>query len=205
MKELIVEYMPFSLSPEQINEATTNPGGKLIVRGVMQRAEARNQNNRIYPKAILQREAVKYTKNFIEQKRALGELDHPDSSVVNLNNVSHNVLEMKWVGNELHGVVEILPTPSGQTLAAILKSGVTVGISSRGVGSVKEIREEGASKPALLIQDDFELIAFDFVSNPSTHGAFMHQVSESVRKEAEQFNSINSMISEILCDLGKIF
>jgi len=100
MKQLIVDYIPFEVAPEAINEAMSS-NGKLIVKGVLQRAEAKNQNGRVYPMELLQREAKKYTGNFIKEKRALGELDHPDSSVVNLNNVSHNVLEMHWDGNDL--------------------------------------------------------------------------------------------------------
>ena len=123
------------------------------------------------------REAKKYTENFIQQKRALGELDHPDSSVVNLQNASHNVMEMHFNGNDLVGTVEVLGTPSGNILKELFKSGIKLGISSRGLGSVENIGE-GAQE----VQPDFELIAFDFVSNPSTHGAFLSPMNESVDK-----------------------
>ena len=178
MKQLIVDYIPFEITPQQITESMSTNDGKLIVKGVLQRAEAQNQNGRVYPKDLLMREAKKYTENFIQQKRALGELDHPDSSVVNLQNASHNVLEMHFNGNDLVGTVEVLGTPSGNILKELFKSGIKLGISSRGLGSVEAIGENGAQQ----VQPDFELIAFDFVSNPSTHGAFLHPMNESVDK-----------------------
>ena len=178
MKQLIVDYIPFEITPQQITESMSTNDGKLIVKGVLQRAEAQNQNGRVYPKDLLTREAKKYTENFIQQKRALGELDHPDSSVVNLQNASHNVMEMHFNGNDLVGTVEVLGTPSGNILKELFKSGIKLGISSRGLGSVEAIGENGAQE----VQPDFELIAFDFVSNPSTHGAFLHPMNESVDK-----------------------
>ncbi len=179
MKDLIVDYIPFEVSPEQINESISQNGGKLVVHGVLQRANAKNQNGRVYPREILEREGQKYTKEFVSQKRALGELDHPESSVVNLQNVSHNVTEMHWEGDNLVGTVEVLGTPSGNILKELFKAGIKLGISSRGMGSVEAI-EEADGKPAMKVGKDFELIAFDFVSNPSTHGAFMHPLQEGV-------------------------
>ena len=178
MKQLIVDYIPFEITPQQITESMSTNDGKLVVKGVLQRANAKNQNGRVYPKDLLMREAKKYTENFIQQKRALGELDHPDSSVVNLQNASHNVMEMHFNGNDLVGTVEVLGTPSGNILKELFKSGIKLGISSRGLGSVEAIGENGAQQ----VQPDFELIAFDFVSNPSTHGAFLHPMNESVDK-----------------------
>jgi hypothetical protein len=172
-KQLLVDVIPFDVSPELINESLKKNGGKLVVKGVLQRAESKNQNGRIYPKEILVREAKKYHVEFVKQRRAMGELDHPDSSVVNLQNVSHNVLEMHWEGNDLLGTVEVLGTPSGNILKELFKAGIKLGISSRGLGSIKQ---ESASDE---VQDDFELIGFDFVSNPSTHGAFLRPVHES--------------------------
>ena len=177
-KQLIVDYLPFEVKPEHINESMNENNGKLVVSGVLQRAEAKNQNGRIYPREILVREAKKYTKEFIKQRRAMGELDHPESSVVNLANVSHNVKEMHWEGDNLLGTVEVLSTPSGNILKELFKSGIKLGISSRGMGSVETVQENGAQE----VQGDFELIAFDFVSNPSTHGAFMYPMNESVDK-----------------------
>jgi len=123
-KKLIVDYLPFDVNKTQINESIKENAGRLVVKGVLQRAEAENQNGRIYPRNILMREAEKYTDNFIEQNRALGELDHPESSVVNLNNASHNVTEMHWDGDDLMGTVEVLSTPSGNILKELFKSGI---------------------------------------------------------------------------------
>ena len=179
MKQVIVDYIPFSITPTQINEAMKENNGKLIVKGVLQRAEAKNQNGRVYPRNILVRESKKYDENFVKQNRALGELDHPDSSVVNLQNVSHNVKEMHFEGDNLVGTVEILTTPSGNILRELFKNGIKLGISSRGLGSVEMVQEANGDTVS-KVGDDFELIAFDFVSNPSTHGAFLHPMNESV-------------------------
>jgi len=180
MRQLIVDYLPFEISAQQINESISTNDGRLIVKGVLQRAESQNQNGRVYPKDLLMREAKKYTQNFINEKRALGELDHPDSSVVNLQNTSHNVTEMHFNGDDLVGTVEVLGTPSGNILKELFKSGIKLGISSRGLGSVESIND-GSQQ----VQPDFELIAFDFVSNPSTHGAFLSPVNESVDKNQQ--------------------
>ena len=177
-RQLLVDYLPFEVSIQQINESLKENNGKLIVSGILQRADAKNQNGRIYPQKILMREAEKYAKTFIRERRALGELDHPDSSVVNLQNTSHNVTEMHWKGRNLLGTVEVLGTPAGNILKELFKSGIKLGISSRGLGSVESISEDGGEE----VQDDFELIAFDFVSNPSTHGAFMSPMNEGVEK-----------------------
>ena len=179
MKEIIVDYIPFEITPQQINESMKNNNGRLVVKGVLQRAEAKNQNGIVYPKETLMREAKKYQEVQIAERRALGELDHPDSSVVNLNNVSHNVLEMHWKDNDLMGTVEVLGTPAGNILKELFKSGIKLGISSRGLGSVKELSENDTVE----VQPDFELIAFDFVSNPSTHGAFLSPTNESKLNE----------------------
>ena len=186
MKNLIVDYIPFSISKEQISESIKENDGKLVVRGVLQRAEAKNQNGRVYPAEILQREAKNYNESFIKQKRALGELDHPDSSVVNLSNVSHNITEMHFEGDNLIGTVEILTTPSGNILRELFKNGIKLGISSRGLGSVETVNEGPNDQPVQKVGNDFELIAFDFVSNPSTHGAFMYPMNESVDKTQTQ-------------------
>ena len=204
-KGLIVEYMPFkpvgSLT-ESSGAAYGIPGG-FVVQGVLQRAGAKNQNGRVYPRQILERECHRYQKEYIDQHRALGELDHPDSSIVNLNNVSHNVLKIWWNGDDLMGAVQILETPSGKILKELFKAGITLGISSRGLGSVKELRSEGVVE----VQDDFELICWDFVSNPSTHGAFMRPTSmnESTNKNIaiNKYNKINDIITSILCEDGK--
>ena len=191
MKNLIVDYLPFEIKPEQITESMKENNGKLIVRGVLQRAEAKNQNGRVYPREILQREAKKYTKEFISQRRAMGELDHPESSVVNLQNVSHNIKDMHWEGDNLLGTVEVLGTPAGNILKELFKSGIKLGISSRGMGSVEAIDEDDTGKQTVAVQPDFELIAFDFVSNPSTQGAFLHPTNEGVLNESVRVDGRN--------------
>ena len=200
MKKLLVDYLPFEVEPDQINESMKENAGKVIVRGVLQRAESKNQNGRVYPKDILVREAKKYTDEFINQRRAMGELDHPESSVVNLQNVSHNVRKMHFEGDNLMGEVEVLPTPSGNILKELFKAGIKLGISSRGMGSVETVNENGAE--AQEVQPDFELIAFDFVSNPSTHGAFMYPVNESVDKTQGRtcgdYCKVESIINDIM-------
>ena len=183
MKQLIVDYLPFEVSPEQISESVKENNGKLVVKGVLQRAEAKNQNGRVYPKEILMREANSYNKNFVKEKRAMGELDHPESSVVNLANVSHNITDMHWNSDDLVGTVEVLTTPSGNILRELFRNGIKLGISSRGVGSVETVKESADGEEAQEVQNDFELIAFDFVSNPSTQGAFMYPMNESVNKD----------------------
>jgi len=215
MKQLLIDTILFNVDPKQLNESSRENNGKVIVTGVLQRAEAKNQNGRVYPKQILMREVTKYQNNQVKENRALGELDHPDSSVVNLRNVSHNVLECYWKGNDVMGKVEILPTPSGNILKNLLQAGIRLGISSRGLGSVKEINEN-----TVEVQDDFELIGWDFVSNPSTQGAFMYPagggevVGEGLIKEGVNMNTIrkidpkikriNENITNIICEIGNV-
>ena len=196
-KQLIVDYMPFEVTPQQINESISKNDGRLIVNGVLQRANAKNQNGRVYPKDTLMREAENYSKVQIKERRALGELDHPDSSVVNLNNVSHNVMEMHWKGDDLVGTVEVLGTPAGNILKELFKSGIKLGISSRGLGSVKEMNENEEGD-TVQVQPDFELIAFDFVSNPSTHGAFLSPLKEGVERNVTKITKVESIINDIL-------
>ncbi len=206
MKQLLVDYLPFEITANAVNESIAKNDGKLIVTGILQRAEAKNQNGRIYPKDTLVREANKYSETFIKQRRALGELDHPESSVVNLQNASHNITEMGWSGDNLIGTVEVLGTPAGNILKELFKAGIKLGISSRGLGSVETVAEDDGGKgevPAQEVQPDFELIAFDFVSNPSTQGAFMFPMKESVNKErapelCDVYCKTESIISDII-------
>ena len=200
-KQLLVDYLPFEVTIEQINESLKANSGRLVVHGVLQRSDIKNQNGRIYPKDILMREAKKYIEHFIIQKRALGELDHPESSVVNLQNASHNVTEMHWEGGNLIGTVEVLGTPSGNILKELFKAGIKLGISSRGLGTVEPISEDSDAQE---VQDDFELIAFDFVSNPSTHGAFMYPLKEGVNKKeikertCDKYCKVEYIINDII-------
>ena len=152
-KKLLVDVRPFEISRDKIDESIKENDGRLIVKGVLQRAESKNQNGRVYPREVLMTEVSKYLENQVSERRALGELDHPDSSVVNLNNASHNVIEMHWKGDDLLGTVEVLSTPSGNILKELFKSGIKLGISSRGLGSVEPMREgEGDT---VEVQPDF--------------------------------------------------
>ncbi len=171
-QRLITEWINFEYDPKIIKEQR-EVGAPLVMKGILQKAETLNQNGRVYPKVILEREIRNYQK-FIKENRALGELDHPDSSVVELKNASHNIKEAYMDGNIVYGTVEILNTPSGKILQSLVESGVTLGISSRGVGSTKS---QGDMQ---IVQDDFQLICWDFVSEPSTPGAFMMKEGREV-------------------------
>ena len=196
-KQLLVDVRPFNVSTDKINESITENNGKLVVKGVLQRAESKNQNGRVYPREVLLKEVGKYLENQVTERRALGELDHPESSVVNLNNASHNIVEMHWNGDDLMGTVEVLSTPAGNILKELFKSGIKLGISSRGLGSVEPIEEKEEGEDTVEVQPDFELIAFDFVSNPSTHGAFMRPVNESVKHQTPE-NNIERIVNSIM-------
>jgi hypothetical protein len=194
MKNLLIDYITFDVTPQMVAESMEKNGGRLIVHGVLQRAEAKNQNGRVYPRPILEREVEKYLTESVKQRRALGELDHPDSSIINLNNVSHNIVDMEWRGNDLVGKVEVLTTPAGNILRELFRAGIKLGISSRGMGSVKQLDER-----TVEVQDDFELIAFDFVSNPSTQGAFLHPMNESKGyMSIDKYENVNKIITDIL-------
>jgi hypothetical protein len=205
-KQVLVSTMPFEFNRTQINESINENNGNLVVQGILQKAKEQNQNGRVYGRNLLEREATKY-QELINDKRALGELDHPESSVVNLQNVSHNVTKMWWDGDSLLGKVEVLSTPAGNILKELFKSGITLGISSRGMGTTRE------SEGKTLVNDDFELVAFDFVSNPSTRGAFLEPVAmnESVNQEqtitsgrvCTKFCNVESIIHEILGEIGE--
>ena len=196
-KKLLVDVRPFEISRQKIDESIKENDGRLIVKGVLQRAESKNQNGRVYPREVLLKEVSKYLDEQVAERRALGELDHPESSVVNLNNASHNVIEMHWDGDDLLGTVEVLSTPSGNILKELFKSGIKLGISSRGLGSVKEMNENDTVE----VQPDFELIAFDFVSNPSTHGAFLHPMNESVDSNIPVRNTKYGRVEAVINDI----
>ena len=166
--------------------------GGMILTGIIQKADTVNGNGRVYPERVLRREMKNYEK-LVKERRALGELDHPDDSVINLKNASHMMTKVWWDGQNVMGKAKVLDTPSGQVLRSLVSAGVSIGISSRGMGSVSE----GAGN--VVVQEDFQLICFDFVSEPSTPGAFM-------MKEAKDFNNkvftkadrINRLLNEVL-------
>ena len=195
---LLTEHIPFTVD-KNIIEESINSNKPLVVTGVIQRAEAKNQNGRIYPKEILEREIENYMNGPVKERRALGELDHPESSVINLQNASHNITKVYWNGDDVMGQVDILSTPSGNILKELFRNGITVGISSRGMGSVKDNMSEGTVE----VQDDFELLCFDFVSTPSTHGAYMTPVGRALQEgktQTYQYSKVNNIIRDIICD-----
>lgn len=162
---LLQEWTPLDYTPEVIKEAKS--GGRILLKGILQKADTLNQNGRIYPKAVLEREVRNYQK-FIKERRAIGELDHPSTSVVELKNGSHVIVEAYLQGDDVYGVIEVLDKlPMGKILAGYIEHGIKVGISSRGVGSTQN--EGGHQK----VNDDFQLICWDMVAEPSTPGAFM--------------------------------
>ena len=194
--KLLTEWMPLSYSRELIKESKLKNSGKIFLRGVLQKADTLNQNGRVYPRSVLEREMINYQK-FISENRALGECDHPDTSVIELKNVSHIVREANLEGDNVVGTIELLDTPAGKILQSLVESGVTLGISSRGVGST--INENGNQ----IVQDDFQLICFDMVSEPSTPGAFMLTEGKNVKREDldKHFNSsdrVDRIFNEIL-------
>ena len=201
-KQVLIEYYAFKPSAQSLTEMKISTSKNLIVEGVVQRADAKNQNGRVYPKDTLKREVEKYVEGPIAENRALGELDHPDSSIINLKNVCHNITKLWWDGDDLMGRIEVLPTPSGNILKQLFINNITVGISSHGMGSVKPLGEG-----TVEVQDDFELLCWDFVSTPSTQGAFMRPTGNAMNESYDptviakpsKYSKINQLISEIIC------
>jgi len=169
--------------------------GGMILSGKLQEADCRNGNGREYPAAILEREMKNYSK-LVKERRALGELDHPDDSVINLKNASHMVTSVWWEGPNVMGKVQVLNTPSGKILQELVNDGVKLGISSRGLGSVSE------SQGRTIVEDDFQLICFDFVSEPSTPNAFMIKEAKE-NKVFTKADRINRALNSILGDYEK--
>ena len=187
---LLINVTPFKTV---LTESKTKPG-VFEVTGIMQRAGEKNQNGRIYKREILEQEVKNYIENFVKVGNAYGELDHPESAVVSLKNASHVVKELWWEGEDLMGKVELLNTPSGNIVKEIIRGGHTIGISSRGTGSVTQTNEG-----TLMVQPDFELCAWDFVSNPSTRGAFMNPISlNEGKKSVGKYDRLDSIINNIL-------
>lgn len=197
MKKLLREWIALDYKPELLKESREQNGGKLMLTGIIQKADCLNQNYRIYPNEVLRREVQNYDKA-VRERRAMGELDHPDSSTISLERVSHVIREMWWEGNDVHGRIEVLPTPNGKILETLLESGMTIGISSRGVGSVEKTNE-GIDR----VQPDFQLLCFDIVSEPSTPGAFLFAEGKDIsldesRKLFAKADRIHRALNDIL-------
>lgn len=202
-KQLLIEYNSFQPLPESLNEGRRLNNGNMLVSGLVQATDKPNANKRIYPYQTLLIQVQKYIAGPIAENRALGELDHPESSVINLKNVSHNIVKLWWNGKDLYGDIEILPTPSGNILRSLFKNNITVGISSRAMGSVTPIGEG-----LVQVEDDLDLICWDFVSTPSTYGAYVRPIgglNESVNHNiSNKPNRVHEIISDIICSQSGI-
>lgn len=192
MKKVLVETQLFKPQGLMLTEGKLSNRGNPMVEGILATAEVKNGNGRYYPKELWEREIDKYMES-VKQNRALGELDHPESSVINLKNVSHNITDMWWDGDKVLGKIEILPTPSGNILKALIENNITVGVSSRGMGSLQD------RNGVLEVQDDFELLCWDFVSTPSNPGSYMEVVTEGKMVQINKYQNVNSIVNEILC------
>ena len=166
-----------------------------MVEGILATAEVKNGNGRYYKKELWDREMEKYDQ-IIKERRSMGELDHPESTVINLKNVSHIVTDYNWDGDQLMGRIEILPTPSGNILKELIKNGITVGVSSRGMGSLEQ------NGSVMEVQDDFELLCWDFVSTPSNPGSFMSVLKEGQQTITYDYTKVNNIVRDILCSKG---
>ena len=204
-KQVLIEYLTFKPLPQQLSEARVNPRARFLVSGKVQAADKPNANHRIYNFDILKTQVQLYSDGPIAEKRALGELDHPESSIINLKNVCHNITKIWWDGDDLYGEFEILPTPSGNILKELFMSGINVGVSSRALGSVSPLGEG-----LVQVEEDLEIICWDFVSTPSTYGAYVHPVglNEGYNAQdivqANKFTKVNELVSQIICEQAGI-
>ena len=194
MKQVLIETQAFNVKPVSLTESIA-PSGNPLVEGILATAEVKNGNGRYYSKELWEREIDKY-KEVVKENRATGELDHPESSIINLKNVSHIIRDMWWDGDNVIGKIEVLPTNAGNILKALIENNVQVGVSSRGMGSLQE--RDGV----LEVQDDFELLCWDFVSTPSNPGSYMHMIKEGQEVPVNEYEKINKIVSEILCANG---
>jgi hypothetical protein len=197
MKQVLIETQFFTAKPLKLVEGTV-PTSNPLVEGILATCEVKNGNGRYYSRELWEREMDKYMEN-VNANRALGELDHPDSSIINLKNVSHNIKKIWWDGDNVMGAIELLPTPSGNILRALFENKIPVGVSSRGMGSLKQMGD------LMEVQDDFELLCWDFVSTPSNPGSYMKEkgmMNESKNSQHNKYIKANSIITEILCANG---
>ena len=194
MKSLLIDHTPFQQANLTLLEGKGNKDGLITLVGKLQEAEQKNGNGRVYPREILEREVKKYAEGPVKTRTALGELDHPEASVVNLSNTSHIITEVWWKGNDLMGKLQLLPTPSGNIAKALVMAGIPLGISSRGMGSVKQLGE------TVEVQDDFELLCWDLVSVPSTPMAYMQLAESKKFSSKKDYSKVNSLITEIICN-----
>jgi hypothetical protein len=194
MKQLLVDHTPFHVAKLTLSEGKEGTGTRMRIKGKLQEAEVKNGNGRVYPMNILKKQVEMYTKGPVATRTATGELDHPESSIINLNNVSHIITKVWWEGNDVMGELELLNTPSGKIAQEIVLAGIPLGISSRGMGSVKQLGE------TVEVQDDFELLCWDLVSVPSTPGAYMSLSEGKQTQINKDYSKVNSLITEIICN-----
>ena len=194
MKQLLVDHTPFHVAKLTLSEGKEMNGSRMRIKGKLQEAEVKNGTGRVYPMNILRKQVEMYTKGPVATRTATGELDHPESSIINLNNVSHIITKVWWEGNDVMGELELLNTPSGKIAQEIVLAGIPLGISSRGMGSVKQLGE------TVEVQDDFELLCWDLVSVPSTPGAYMSLSEGKQTQINKDYSKVNSLITEIICN-----
>jgi hypothetical protein len=193
-KQLLVDHTPFHIAKLQpITEGKDSNDGRMRVKGKLQEADTKNGNNRVYPLETLRKQVDQYVKGPIASKTSTGELDHPESSIINLSNVSHLIHKIWWEGNNVMGELIILNTPSGKIAQEIIIAGIPLGISSRGMGSVRQIGE------TVEVQDDFELLCWDLVSVPSTPNAYMSLAESKQYNFTDKYDKVNGLITEIIC------
>lgn len=194
MKSLLVEYNVIEYSKGLLSEAADITKPLVLKNVLLQRADAKNQNGRIYPREILMREANTYNQKFVAQRMALGELDHPESPIVNLKNACCNVTELWFEGDDVLGNIEVLSTPSGNIVRELIKNNIRLGVSSRGMGSVRQMAEG-----TVEVQEDFSLVCFDIVSNPSTHGAFLNESAKAL--EMNPYSRVDALVYDLLSEI----
>jgi len=199
-KQLLVEYSIFKPT-HSLREGLAGSNGTMMVVGKLSSADIPNANRRVYPYDILMEQSKKYADGPIRERRAYGELDHPETSIINLKNVSHNIVEIWWEGKDLYGKVEVLPTPSGDILKKLFENNLSVGISSRAMGSVTQIGEG-----LVQVEDDLDIICWDFVSTPSNFGSYMRPEAKAGLKESisyenkvDRYAKAHNMIRDIIC------
>lgn len=203
MPVLLREYSELKLEKEALNEMVSKraSGEPFIVKGVIQRADAKNQNGRIYPYSILKKECDRYEEDFVKRGNAIGCLDHVETPVIELKHASHVVTKIWWEDKEVHAEIKLLNTPAGKIAQEIVLSGIPLGISSRAVGTVSKNEAQGAD----IVGEDLQLVCFDLVGVPSTHNAFL-SINEAIEVKNFDRNKIlpaEMRVKTILQDILK--
>lgn len=185
---ILKEVTQLKLNEEKIKELreADERGEDIILTGVIQRADAKNQNGRIYPEKILKKECDRYLEEYVKKGLAMGELDHTDESIIQLKNVSHVIDDLWWGGpenKETHGKIRLLPTPAGDVAKKLVLAGIPLGISSRAIGSLSTNEAAGED----VVGEDLQIICWDLVGTPSTHNAYL-KLHESKKIDLDNFD-----------------